>query len=109
MGKITERAEEVFLVVFESEHVCEVFREIRKQLPQMKGEKEFEYDEMEYDNKGCILIILKTANAKSKLENILKDMKDFRLINIHVLDALLKTTFEDFVNNISKNQTKKSK
>lgn len=108
MGKITERPEEVFLVMFESEHVCEVFDEIRKQLPQMRGEREFGYDEMRYGNKGCMLIILKTANARSKLENILKSMRGVKLIDIHVLDTLLKTSFKEFVENISKKQKKES-
>ena len=94
--------EEAFLVAFESENVGKVFEEICKQFPQMKGDKEFEYEKMECGNKGCMPIKLKTANAKSKLVDILKSLKDVRLIDMYTLDTLIKTPFEEFVKNISK-------
>lgn len=107
MPNATTTKEEFFLLIFEVEgknkgekghkNVCDVFDEIREQLSKIKNKKEFAYDEMRYGNKGCMLIMLKTCDAEKNLRNFLEKLEGIRLLDLHVLDTLLQTPFDEFI------------
>lgn len=104
-GKV-KREDEFFLLVFETgsedkstklKSVCEVFDEIGEQLREMIAVNEYIYETMRYANRGCMLIMLNTYDAEKKLRGALGKIKGIKLLDLHKLDELLRTTFDEFI------------
>ncbi|MDE7173755.1 MAG: hypothetical protein K2N70_05345 [Helicobacter sp.] len=83
---------ETFLVALEPEngHICELFDRVREELRKASRSiiSAYDYDEMRYENQGCLLITLETSrDCREKLERILSHVKGIQHSEIMPFDG----------------------